>query len=180
MTEPLQKVDSAVEGVTAPPVKEKKVRASSSVAGVFSPEELRESKTPLEVAVETQRTGWKINTSSSTVEEKEILSKQITSPPVRRIDIHFDTGLTVTARGRTGVTIKDALDAMHKAFKKRSDDELPTPYLVGFEWRGLRKGNTDEDTETEWVRLIPRLSAVPTSTGGGSGGGKKKKNKKEE
>lgn len=41
MTEPLQKVDSAVEGVTAPPVKEKKVRASSSVAGVFSPEELR-------------------------------------------------------------------------------------------------------------------------------------------
>lgn len=90
-----------------------------------------------------------------------------------------------------GVTIKDALDAIHKAFKKRvgrpnvrvtclpfplthvqADDELDKPYLAGFEW----------DKEESWTRLIVHLQTQPTTSGFGpsTGGKKKKKNKEEE
>jgi hypothetical protein len=100
----------------------------------------------------------------------------------------------VTARNLKGVTIKDALDAIHKQFKKRvrtdtrpvavnlpkvsmltplpqADDELADPYLAGFEW----------DKEESWTRLIVHLQKQP-STGGPVGGAskKKKKNKEEE
>ena len=61
----------------------------------------------------------KINTSPSTVEDKEVLKKMLTTPPVKKIDLHFPLGLEVTARNLKGVTIKDALDAIHKQFKKR-------------------------------------------------------------
>lgn len=43
----------------------------------------------------------------------------LTTPPVKKIDLHFPLGLEVTARNLKGVTIKDALDAIHKQFKKR-------------------------------------------------------------
>ena len=61
----------------------------------------------------------KINTSTSTVEEKEHLKKFLTTPPVKKIDLHFPLGLEVTARNLKGVTIKDALDAIYKQYKKR-------------------------------------------------------------
>lgn len=61
----------------------------------------------------------KLNTSPSTVEEKEVLKKLLVNPPVRRIDLHFPLGLEVTARNIKGVTIKDALDAIYKQFKKK-------------------------------------------------------------
>lgn len=61
----------------------------------------------------------KINASSSTVEDKEILALHLTKPPVKRIDLHFPLGMEVTARNLRGVTIKDALDAIHKAYKKK-------------------------------------------------------------
>lgn len=43
----------------------------------------------------------------------------LTKPPVKRIDLHFPLGMEVTARNLKGVTIKDALDAIHKSYKKR-------------------------------------------------------------
>lgn len=43
----------------------------------------------------------------------------LTEPPIKKIDLHFPLGLEVTARNLKGVTIKDALDAIHKQFKKR-------------------------------------------------------------
>lgn len=61
----------------------------------------------------------KVNKSPSTVEEKDILKKLLTDPPVKKIDLHFPLGLEVTARNLKGVTIKDAMDAIHKQFKKR-------------------------------------------------------------
>lgn len=61
----------------------------------------------------------KINTSPSTVEEKDILKKMLTTPPIKKIDLHFPLGMEVVARNLRGVTIKDALDAIHKAYKKR-------------------------------------------------------------
>ena len=52
----------------------------------------------------------------------------LTEPPVKKIDLHFPLGLEVTARNLKGVTIKDALDAIHKQFKKRvSTDPLTNP-----------------------------------------------------
>lgn len=48
-----------------------------------------------------------------------MLKKLLTTPPVKKIDLHFPLGLEVTARNLKGVTIKDALDAIHKQFKKR-------------------------------------------------------------
>ncbi|KAK8096901.1 uncharacterized protein PG998_005126 [Apiospora kogelbergensis] len=186
MTEPLAKVDSAVQGLEnkiTSPVKEKR-RASSYAEGVMNIEELKTNRTPIEVAIETQRTGWKINTSSSTVEEKEILSKHLTEPPVKRIDLMTSLGMKITARSMKGVTIKDALDAIHKANKKRSDDELEKPYLEGFEWAANNPPaylTKDEEIEKykdeEWTVLHIRLQSTPTVSSS-SGGGKKKKNKK--
>ena len=48
-----------------------------------------------------------------------MLKKFLTTPPVKKIDLHFPLGLEVTARNLKGVTIKDALDAIHKQFKKK-------------------------------------------------------------
>ena len=73
----------------------------------------------------------KLNTSPATLEEKEVLKKFLTNPPVKKIDLHFPLGLEVTARNMKGVTIKDALDAIHKQFKKKVT--LNTP-LHGLKW----------------------------------------------
>ncbi|KAJ3937882.1 uncharacterized protein N0V96_012090 [Colletotrichum fioriniae] len=147
MTEPLTKVDSAVEGLSQSPPKESKTRRQSSAAapGVYNIKDL--------------------------VEDKEILKLHLSKPPVKKIDLHFPLGMEVTARNLKGVTIKDALDAIHKAYKKRSDDELDNPYLAGFEW----------DKEECWTRLVVHLQKNPAIEKiGGGGGGKKKKNKKNE
>ncbi|KAM0815926.1 hypothetical protein AB5N19_01727 [Seiridium cardinale] len=193
MTEPLTKVDSAIQGLSSSPP-QKKTRMSSSAPGVMNLDDLSEycvmfpipkeqsvtisvagdSKTPIQIAIETQKTGWKINSSSTSVDDKEVLKKPLTTPPVKKIEIEFPLGMTVTARNLKGVTIKDALDAMHKPYKKRADDELDKPYLEGFTWDALRDGNTEEETQHEWTRIHVRLQSTPGIT---SGGGKKKKNK---
>jgi hypothetical protein len=168
MSEPLTKVDSAVQGLSSSPPKESKHRrASSSANGVMNINDLEAQKIDIAVAPETQRLGWKINTSPTTVEDKEFLKKMLTTPPVKKIDLHFPLGLEVTARNLKGVTVKDALDAIHKQFKKRADDELDLPYLAGFEW----------DKEESWTRLVVHLRKDAGQTGFGGSGGKKKKNK---
>ncbi|KAL2257058.1 hypothetical protein VTK26DRAFT_721 [Humicola hyalothermophila] len=164
MSEPLTKVDSAVQGLDTASAKETKHRrASSSANGVMNINDLEAQGIELQIAKETQKTGWKINTSPTTIEDKEILKKLLTTPPVKKIDLHFPLGLEVTARNLKGVTIKDALDAIYKQYKKRADDELDLPYLAGFEW----------DKEESWTRLVVHLQ----KDAGTSGGGSKKKKK---
>jgi Flp pilus assembly protein TadB len=51
-----------------------------------------------------------------------VLKKPLTEPKLKKIDLHFPLGLEVTARNLKGVTIKDALDAIHKQFKKKVRD----------------------------------------------------------
>ncbi|KAK3347147.1 hypothetical protein B0T25DRAFT_593027 [Lasiosphaeria hispida] len=167
MSEPLTKVDSAVQGISSSPPKEgfKHRRASSSANGVMNILDLEAQQIDLHIAKETQMLGWKINTSPSTVEDKEYLKKMLTTPPIKKIDLHFPLGLEVTARNLKGVTIKDALDAIYKQFKKRADDELELPYLAGFEW----------DKEESWTRLVVHLQKDAGKSN--MGGGKKKKNK---
>ncbi|KAL3489756.1 hypothetical protein BJX62DRAFT_238737 [Aspergillus germanicus] len=149
----LTKVDSAVAGLPlspkdekAPDKAEKKShrRTSSQAEGVYNIKELEEKQIELTLPFETQKTGWKLNTSPSTIEDKDILKLHLVNPPVKKIDLHFPLGLEVTARNMKGVTIKDALDAIYKQFKKKADDELDKPYLAGFEW----------DKEESWTRLI--------------------------
>jgi hypothetical protein len=169
MSEPLTKVDSAVQGLSSSPPKETKVghrRQSSSAAGVMNINDLERDGIELQIAIETQKTGWKINTSPNMVDDKDILKKMLTKPPVKKIDLQFPLGLEVTARNLKGVTIKDAMDAIHKAFKKRADDELDKPYLAGFEW----------DKEESWTRLVVHLQkesgAAPVSKKKKKGGEK--------
>ena len=98
----------------------------------------------------------KLNTSPSSIGEPDTLKQPLCKPLVKKVDLHFPLGLEVTARNLKGVTIKDALDAIHKQFKKKvskevqtgttrgplcscadnlqADDELDLPYLAGFEW----------------------------------------------
>jgi hypothetical protein len=52
----------------------------------------------------------------------------LTTPPVKKIDLHFPLGLEVTARNLKGVTIKDALDAIYKQYKKKVS--LPIAYAL--------------------------------------------------
>jgi hypothetical protein len=61
----------------------------------------------------------KLNTSPATLDEKDVLKKPLVLPKVKKIDLHFPLGLEVTARNLKGVTIKDALDAIYKQFKKK-------------------------------------------------------------
>lgn len=61
----------------------------------------------------------KLNESSSKVEDPAVLKLPLCTPKVKKITLHFPLGLEVTARNMKGVTIKDALDAIHKQFKKR-------------------------------------------------------------
>jgi hypothetical protein len=61
----------------------------------------------------------KINTSPMALDDKETLKKMLTTPPVKKIDLHFPLGLEVTARNLKGVTIKDALDAIYKQYRKK-------------------------------------------------------------
>ena len=67
----------------------------------------------------------KLNTSPTSIEDKDILKLHLVNPPVKKIDLHFPLGLEVTARNLKGVTVKDALDAIHKQFKKKVCD---SPY----------------------------------------------------
>jgi len=165
-TAPLTKVDSAISGLSSSPPesKIKHRRASSSAAGVYNINDLESEGKELLIAKETQKLNWKLNTSPATLDDKEVLKKFLTTPPVKKIDLHFPLGLEVTARNMKGVTIKDALDAIHKQFKKKADDELELPVLAGFEW----------DKEESWTRLKvhQKKEGAPAS-----GGGKKKKNK---
>ncbi|KAI1473150.1 uncharacterized protein F4812DRAFT_454966 [Daldinia caldariorum] len=182
ITKPLTRVDSAVQGLSESPPKAKAShrRASSSITGLLGIKEAWESRTKLQVAPETQKTGWKINTSPSTVEDKEILQKSLVTPIVKSIDLVTRSGLVMTARNKfkkeNGVTIKDALDAIHKINKKRADDELDEPYLAGFEWVPEHTEYDEEkekdEMEKDWQRLVIHLSATP---GVSNFGGKKKK-----
>jgi hypothetical protein len=61
----------------------------------------------------------KLNESSSKVEDPAVLKLPLCTPKVKKITLHFPLGLEVVARNMKGVTIKDALDAIHKQFKKR-------------------------------------------------------------
>lgn len=58
------------------------------------------------------------------MDDKEVLKKLLCTPPIKKIDLHFPLGLEVTARNLKGVTIKDALDAIHKQFKKKASTDL--------------------------------------------------------
>lgn len=128
----------------------------------------------------------KLNTSPSTVDDKEVLKKLLCNPPIKKIDLHFPMGLEVTARNLKGVTIKDALDAIYKQYKKKAspnamrslppskltpsaqaDDEFEDPYLAGFEW-------DKDECFTKFIVHQKKTGDAP------SGGSKKKKNKGEE
>jgi hypothetical protein len=56
------------------------------------------------------------------------LKLPLTEPKLKSIALHFPLGLEVTARNMKGVTIKDALDAIHKQFKKRVS--TPSPLVM--------------------------------------------------
>ncbi|CCC06685.1 hypothetical protein SMACR_00711 [Sordaria macrospora] len=168
--EPLTKVDSAVQGLeaTSPPKEghiHKHRRASSSANGVMNINDLETQGIDLQIAKETQMLGWKVNTSPTSIDDKEYLKVMLTTPPVKKIDLYFKTGLHVTARNLKGVTIRDAMDAIHKSFKKKPDDELPEPYLRGFEW----------DKEESWTSLIVHLATNPGTMKPAGGSSKKKK-----
>jgi len=129
----LSKVDSAVED--APKDAKKGARRGSSLhADVYNIADLEKEKKPIKIAPETQKLNWKLNTSPTSLGEPDTLKKPLCIPMVRKVDLHFPLGLEVTARNLKGVTIKDALDAIYKQFKKKADDELDLPILAGFEW----------------------------------------------
>ena len=79
-----------------------------------------------------------MNTSPTTVEEKEILSVHLVTPPVRAINIHLneprkdssEIPIVLTARNKEGVTIKDALAAIYKHYRKKVSRCVIVPLLL--------------------------------------------------
>lgn len=73
----------------------------------------------------------RINKSPALLEEPEktSLKKMLTTPPVKKIDLHFPLGLEVSARNLKGVTIKDALDAIYKQYRKKVHFQSSFPFL---------------------------------------------------
>ena len=70
-------------------------------------------------AAEADPNPRKLNESTTKVEDPAVLKQPLTDPKVKKITLHFPLGLEVVARNMKGVTIKDALDAIHKQMKKR-------------------------------------------------------------
>ncbi|KAJ4986267.1 hypothetical protein SVAN01_08202 [Stagonosporopsis vannaccii] len=159
----LSKVDSATQ---QPEVKAKR-RPSSMAADCYDILDLQKEGKTINIAPETQKLGWKLNKSPSTVEDPSYLALPLCIPKVKKITLHFPLGLEVSARNMKGVTIKDALDAIHKQFKKRQDDEFEKPYLAGFEW----------DPEEDYTRFIVHQTNTPTSSFSKDPSNKKKKKK---
>jgi hypothetical protein len=71
------------------------------------------------VDIQMLMTSRKLNKNPNTIEDKDVLKKLLVTPPIKKIDLHFPLGLNVTARNLKGVTIKDAVDAIYKQFKKK-------------------------------------------------------------
>jgi hypothetical protein len=71
----------------------------------------------------------KLNTSPGTIDGGYDLKSPLTTPLIKKIDLVFPTGIEVTARNTKGVTIRDALDAIHKVFKKKVLS-LPVHHLL--------------------------------------------------
>ncbi|KAF1927980.1 uncharacterized protein M421DRAFT_421183 [Didymella exigua CBS 183.55] len=159
----LSKVDSANQ---QPEVKAKR-RPSSMAADCYDILDLQKEGKTISIAPETQKLGWKLNKSPSTVDDPAFLALPLCTPKVKKITLHFPLGLEVSARNMKGVTIKDALDAIHKQFKKRQDDEFEKPYLAGFEW----------DPEEDYTRFIVHQTTTATSSFGKDQSSKKKKKK---
>ncbi|KAI1320593.1 hypothetical protein F5Y16DRAFT_389751 [Xylariaceae sp. FL0255] len=153
MTEPLSKVDSAVEGLDSTPKKAETAkdrrasRKSSSANKAPSRKDYYITKTKLSVAPETQKTGWKMNSSSATVEDKDILNKPVVTPIIRNLDVEVGP-MTIPVRNGDGITIKDVMDAIHKKKKKLADEEFKDGvYLKGFEWPIMSEGWEKEAEE---------------------------------
>ncbi|KAF2672004.1 hypothetical protein BT63DRAFT_437897 [Microthyrium microscopicum] len=100
---------------------------------VFSIADLEKDGKDIQISKDTLGLNWKINSSPGTIDGVD-LKKPLCTPLIKKIDLVFPTGIEVTARNLKGVTIRDALDAIHKPLKKKADDELDEPYLKGFEW----------------------------------------------
>jgi hypothetical protein len=96
---------------------------------------------------------------------------------VRKIDLHFPLGLEVTARNLKGVTIKDALDAIHKQFKKkvctlhpRSQHMLchishySTPVLSSMRLTRYHRPTTSWTSHTSQASSGIRKNATPASS----------------
>jgi hypothetical protein len=71
------------------------------------------------IGLQMLTTSRKLNKNPNTIEDKDVLKRFLVTPPVKKIDLHFPLGLNVTARNLKGVTIKDAVDAIYKQFKKK-------------------------------------------------------------
>jgi hypothetical protein len=69
-----------------------------------------------------------MNTPLKTIEDFDI-SVPLTNPRLKAVQIWFETGIQVTARNRTGVTVEDGLKAIHKLYRKK----------VRFDWRICRR-----------------------------------------
>jgi hypothetical protein len=143
MAEPLSKIDSAVAGLSISETKDTKGKKANKAAAkdtkdlgkgpakkekvsaeVFNINDLEKDGVELKIAPETQKLNWKLNTSPASLDDKDTLKKPLTNPLVKKIDLRFPLGLEVTARNLKGVTIKDALDAIYKQFKKKVGHHL--------------------------------------------------------
>ncbi|KAH6982018.1 hypothetical protein BKA56DRAFT_361479 [Ilyonectria sp. MPI-CAGE-AT-0026] len=148
---PLSKVDSAVQGLSSSPptddLKKGHRRQSSLAPDVMNINELEEKGIDLELAPETQKTGWKINQSPNAIEDPAILKLPLTNPKVKKIDLHFKLGK-----------------------EKRADDELDNPYLAGFEW-------DKEESWTQLVVHLQSQPTPTTFGASSGGGKKKKNKK---
>ena len=57
------------------------------------------------------------------------MKKMATTPPISKLELRFPMGLTVTARNKKGITIKDCLDVIWKQFRKKVN-KIPSSVWV--------------------------------------------------
>lgn len=92
----------------------------------------------------------------------------LTTPPIKKIDLIFPLGLEVTARNLRGVTIKDALDAIYKQFKKKVRffifATVAQPIVIDNKLNFLPRPTTSLPTLTSKVSSGTARSATPASS----------------
>jgi len=139
---------------------------------VFTMADLEKEGKDITINNEANSLGWKLNTSPGTIDAGFDLKAPLTTPLIKKIDVVFPTGIEVTARNMKGVTIRDALDAIHKPLKKKADDELPEPYLKGFYW--------DPEEGFDKFHVVFSKDQVMAAPSSSSKKSKKKKNEEAE
>ena len=136
---------SATDLSTSPAETRRRLGSSGSKSDILTADHYKETGMKLTVAKGIKSLKWHITKSPGkidTLDSPDILPSLLVTPPVRMITLVMPVGMSIQVRNtKTGVTVKDAFDAIYKKYKNKEEDEVPEGVLQNFIWDPEDIGN---------------------------------------